>query len=188
VNVVVPVVFMWLMAATVKLPGEREQERLINRAWQIVSEFEAAPSSGEVLLSAGLVGRGRFVLYYLLYVGFFVITFSIIVIGLYRLGYSVASIGVFLFFLTIVAFFAYRIRQTALVYSYNPKATLRSSLADSLMLPIVVVGRALSSGVARLNFLVVVFDFVLEAPFKLVLKFLDNWATFLSARKDEVVG
>ena len=115
-------------------------------------------------------------------------TFTLIVWGLTSVGYTAASILVFLFFLSIVAFFAYRIRQTALIYSYNPKATLRSSLVDSLMLPIVVVGGALSSGVARLNFLVILFDFVLEAPFKLVLRFLDNWAAFLSARKDEVVG
>src|SRR3989344_9097908 len=151
VNMVFPVLFMWLMAATIKLPDEREQERLLTRAWQVVSDFEAIPASSEVMLSTSRSSRGWFILYYLLYGAFFVVTFTLIVWGLTSVGYTAASILVFLFFLSIVAFFAYRIRQTALIYSYNPKATLRSSLVDSLMLPIVVVGGALSSGVARFN-------------------------------------
>ena len=57
-----------------------------------------------------------------------------------------------------------------------------------LMLPIVTVGSWLSRGVAKLNFLVFVFDFVLEAPFKMILRVMDNWFDFLSRKRDEVVG
>src|SRR3989344_540022 len=110
VNMVFPVLFMWLMAATIKLPDEREQERLLTRAWQVVSDFEAIPASSEVMLSTSRSSRGWFILYYLLYGAFFVVTFTLIVWGLTSVGYTAASILVFLFFLSIVAFFAYRIR------------------------------------------------------------------------------
>ena len=56
------------------------------------------------------------------------------------------------------------------------------------MLPIVVVGGYLSRGISYLNVIAFVFDFILEAPIKILLRFLDHWAQFLSLKRDEVVG
>jgi len=131
--------------------------------------------------------------------------FAGIIVTLVRSGFSLVSSVIFLFFVTVVSFFAYRIRQTAKIYTVKSGRGLGSSLGDMLMLPIVTVGSWLSRGVAKLNFLVFVFDFVLEAPFKMIflvfvfdfvleapfkmiLRVMDNWFDFLSRKRDEVVG
>jgi hypothetical protein len=52
-------------------------------------------------------------------------------------------------------------------------------------LPILTIGSYLSQGLSKLNFLGFVFDFILEAPFKLILGFVDDWVQFLSVKKEE---
>lgn len=188
VNVVIPVLVMWLLTATVKLPRKAEQEKLLDKTWQIVADFDAVPHEGEILSDKKEKSKIKYGLFYLFYAFLFMAIFAGIISGLFTLGYSLASVFIFLFFLSIVCFFAFRIKQTAQVYSFNESSGGRTSLVEAVMLPIVVVGGYLSSGVAKLNFLVFVFDFILEAPFKMILRFLDSWLAFLNARKDEAVG
>jgi len=188
INLAFPVVFMWLLAATIKLPEKSVQERLVARSWQVVADFESKPERSEVLYRTAEGAKTKFVVYYIFYALLFMLTFLVIAGVLIGLGFNLANIVVFLFFLCVVSFFAYRIKQTSQMYSYNPKATGRSNFVEAVMLPIVVVGRLLSSGVSRLNFLVFIFDFVLEAPYKIILKFLDNWLAFLSRKQEEAVG
>lgn len=186
-NLIIPVGFMWLMTASIKLPSRMAQEKLLTKAWQIVSDFEAPPTEGEILEMSREGASPWLIVYYALYGLLFIGIFALLVTGLTWLHYTFASLIIFLFFLSIVSFFAYRIRQTAQLYSYRPKGS-GSSFGDMLILPIVVVGGILSTGVSRLNFIVFIFDFVLEAPYKIILKFLDSWMAFLSKKKDEAVG
>ena len=87
-----------------------------------------------------------------------------------------------------IAFFAHRIQQTAGIYRVKRQEKLRSSLWDMVWLPILTAGSILSQALQRLNFLAFAFDFILEAPFKVILGFLDSWVQFLGAKKEEVVG
>ncbi len=186
-NMIIPIVGMLALTATTRLPGEKEQEKLINKAWLIVSDFAAEPAPWEVYPSQKRFSSVLSVIFYSLYGILFVGIFAVMVSLLRLIGYNVFNLAVFMFFLSVVSFFAFRIRQTAMVYTYRAKIS-RSTLIDSLLLPIIVVGGWFSMGVSKLNFLVFIFDFVLEAPFKIILKFLDNWFAFLSARKDDAVG
>jgi hypothetical protein len=188
INLAFPVLFMWLMASTIKLPNLQMREKLIGRAWEIVSDFEAEARPEEMLVATRERSQTKFIVYYLFYGLLFVVTFALIVSALMWAKFNFANVFVFLFFLCVVSFFAYRIRQTASMYSYRPKAGGRTNLLEAIMLPIVVVGGVLSTGVSKLNFLVFIFDFVLEAPYKIILKFIDNWTAFLSKKQEEAVG
>ena len=188
INLAFPVIFMWVLAATIKLPDAEKQQKLVVRAWETMADFEAKPDQSEVLVRTAEGTQTRFVVYYLFFGMLFILTFALVVGVLMWAKFNFASVAVFLFFLCVVSFFAYRIRQTAQVYSYNAKASGRSNFVEAMMMPTVIVGGALSSGVARLNFLVFIFDFVLEAPYKMILKFLDSWLAFLSRKQEEAVG
>lgn len=187
VNVAIPVAVMWILTASIKLPGAQQQDKLLAKTWQIVSEFGVQPHNNEKLTNKSEKSMIKFGLYYVFYGLLFTAIFALLVTGLIKFGYSFANIVMFLFFLSIISFFAYRIKQTAQVYAYD-SGKGRTGFLDALMLPIVIVGGVLTSGVAKLNFLVFVFDFVLEAPFKMILSFLDSWLVFLSNKKDEAVG
>ena len=188
INLLTPVVVMWILARQIKFPSEKEQQKLLDRAWQIMTDFDASPTDHEVMY----VGAGKLkwqeAIFYGLYVMLFGLIFAALYAGLTVIGFSVVSILVFVFFLSVVAFFAYRIQLSAQIYSYNLRAGRRAGLGDMLMLPLVMVGGKVSQGISRLNFLAFVFDFLLEAPFKTILRFLDSWTNFLSVKRDEIVG
>jgi hypothetical protein len=54
-------------------------------------------------------------------------------------------------------------------------------------MPIVSIGKFFSAQLGRLNFFTVLFDFLLEAPFKLIIEVIEEWITFVRARKEEIV-
>jgi len=188
INTLFPVAFMWILTAGIKLPGKTSQQKMIERAWEIMEKFDATAEEEEVEISSEARTSTTLKFFYAIYAILFPAIFALIAWGLIRIGFGLISIVVFVFFLSLVTFFAYRIRQTAQIYSYKPPRELGSSLGDMLLLPIVAVGSMLSRGVSRLNFLVFVFDFILEAPFKIILRFLDAWFSFISRKTEEAVG
>jgi len=190
INLAFPPLTMWAMTLNISLPNARDREALIQRTWLIMSNFESLAQEPDVLGDNSAARQGWwYVIFSVLYAGVFAIIFGLIFLLLTKLHFSVASQIIFVFFLTIVAFFAYRIRQTARIYSFKSGGDkVHSSLWDMFLLPILAVGNIFSQGLSKLNFLTFAFDFILEAPFKLILQFLDNWVQFLSIKKEEVIG
>jgi hypothetical protein len=52
--------------------------------------------------------------------------------------------------------------------------------------PIVAVGKLLSENFSRLNVMVLVLDFIIEAPFKLVVQIAEEWTKYVRERKDDI--
>jgi hypothetical protein len=188
-NMVFPVAFMWILTARIKLPSRKELETLVRASSATIFENQEEIAEDQMLISLEQKGSPlMFVIYYLFYGLLFLGIFYVLVASLVFLKFSVVSMIIFIFFLSLVTFFAFRIKQTAMVYSYKPRVRGGYSFSENLMLPIVTLGGMLSRGVSRLNFFVFLFDFILESPFKIILHFLDKWFAFLSIKKDEVVG
>jgi len=187
-NLTVPVFLMWLLTLGIRTPGEKELKKLLAEAWRIVSGDAGQVNEEEVFVIRKPKWRWSRVVFWGLYAALFVVMFAAVYLVLRWVGFSFVSMVVFGFFLSVVTFFAYRIRQSALVYTFRPRTDTRLSIGEALVLPMVAVGGAVSREVARLNFLAFVFDFALEMPFKTILRFFDGWAHFLSTKQDEVVG
>lgn len=187
-NLIIPIVVMLGLTATAKLPNKQEQDRIVSHAWEVVNGFDNHALHVEKFTQKNRMSKFSSGIFGILYLGLFLLIFSMILRGLTWIGYNLLNLFVFVFFLSVVSFFAFRIRQTAQVYTIKGNKGRRTNFGDVVILPIVVLGGWLSVGVSRLNFLVFVFDFILEAPFKLILRFLDNWFSYISNRRDEVVG
>jgi len=188
VNLVIPLGLMWFLAGTIKLPGPSDKEKLVKEAWQITRELA---SKEEVLISLEIkktrlgIIMGR--IFYSLYALFFGAIFAGVLAILRRIGFGLMDMVIFLFFASVVSFFAYRIRQNLVIYKVPKSRGHEETFVDMMLLPLVVAGSAISKEVSRLNFLVFIFDFVLEAPFKSILRFIDGWFDFLSFKKEEVM-
>lgn len=189
INVVVPIAVMWLIVANIHLPSRKNQAKLLDRARQIIFDFDTPANSWEKIFSlVRSFSVAKFAIFYFFYALLFWLVFYAIYWVLHYFGFTVISIAVFMFFLSVVTFFAYRIRQLALTYSYSPKGESGSVGWDIITLPIVAVGDLVSRGISQLNFFILIFDFILEAPFKVILTFMDSWGRFLSSKRDEIVG
>lgn len=188
VNLTVPVFLMWVLTLGIRTPGEKELKKLLAEAWRIMSGDGGLLDAEEVFVIRKPRLRWTGVIFWGLYAVLFVVMFAAVYLVLKWVGFSRVSMLVFGFFLSVVTFFAYRIRQSALLYAFRPRTDTRLSVGEALVLPMVAVGGAVSREVARFNFLVFIFDFALEMPFKTILRFVDGWAHFLSTKQDEVVG
>jgi hypothetical protein len=188
-NIVFPPLLMWITTMQIHVPTEKEREALVARTWYVVESFDNLKNEDD-LLTPENVGNKAGLVYYIfstLYTIFFIGVFALIFYALGFIGFNFFSKLIFIFFLTVIAFFAYRISQIAKVYFWKNQGKESTSLLDTIALPILTIGSLLSIGLGKLNFLMFIFDFILEAPFKLILGFVDDWVQFLSAKKEEQI-
>jgi len=59
-------------------------------------------------------------------------------------------------------------------------------LVDLFALPLIRMGKWLSGQWAKFNILVIIFNLILEVPFQIFVKFLENWHRFLKDKKEEI--
>lgn len=113
--------------------------------------------------------------------------FGLIAWGLYRLHFNPVSAALFLFFLTVVSYLGFRVRYTAQQWRVRISEDEGglSLFVSALTLPIVRVGRWMSKTFSSINLLVFIMDFIIETPFKLLLKFFDGFLSFLKEKKEE---
>jgi hypothetical protein len=114
------------------------------------------------------------------------LVFGLIVWGLTLLNFNPLSQIIFLFFIAIISFLAYRIYQTANIYSVISKKSLFGPVFDFFFVPIVRVGRRLTEGFTQVNFILLIIDFMIEAPFKGLFGFFEQWFLFLANKREEL--
>lgn len=117
----------------------------------------------------------------------FIATFGLFYEALTLLHFNIISQLIFYFFVSMVTFFGYRVRQTAKEYQVYEKDHFLRPLGDFFFMPVLSVGKFLSSNVSKLNFLTVVFDFLIEAPFKLLVEVVEEWVKFVKQKREEIV-
>lgn len=121
----------------------------------------------------------------LLYMALFAMSFGFILWTLKLLNFNIVSMILFLFFLTLVSYFGFRIRHNARKWmvSTDDEGSL-ALLWNFFTIPIVGTGRWLSGRFSSINIFVFVMDFILETPFKFVLETFDSFASFLKEKRD----
>lgn len=189
INLAFPPLLMWFATMQIKTPDKQEKEGLINESWEITGRNDTK-DMGTQNVEYEIEKRSKNPIYWIFsvfYGIFFIGVFAVIFLGLEKIGFTLFSKVVFIFFLCVIAFFAYRIVQIAQVYSWKKDNYEETGVLDILALPILAIGSRLSKGLSKLNFLAFAFDFILEAPFKIILSFIEAWLRFLSIKKDEEI-
>ncbi|MDP4011145.1 MAG: hypothetical protein Q8P72_02845 [Candidatus Roizmanbacteria bacterium] len=188
INSLVPPLFMLFIILSVTVPGEDNTKRLFFRIVDIIdadSTFEKSTAfitkhakSRRPLLAFGFT---------LFYVATFIVTLYLIHLGLKMIQFNILSEALFIFFISVVAFFAYRIKQLANMYRLTERGSFFSPIFDFFFMPILSLGKLFSEGVSKINFFIVIFDFIIEAPFKLIIEVIEEWITFVRQKKEEIV-
>ena len=171
-----------------KLPGSQNTKKLVEKTKVAVYNFAAFAKDGNFF--DGQEAKRRPVLtsfFYMLYLAGFVFTFGAINSVLASLGFNLLSRVIFVFFVALVTFFAYHIRSSAKEYQLEKRQGIITSLLDFIFLPILRAGQILSGSIAKLNMLVFIFDFILEAPLKTIFDVLEEWFRFIKAKREEII-
>lgn len=187
INTGAPPLLMVIVSLFIKTPDLENSKRILVYIQRVL--FDEHPKLGEPLVTKKIPDKAHPILngiFSLLWFMAFFISFGSIIYVLTRLGFNVVSQGVFLFFLTIVSFLAYRISTIANTYRVGDQQGLTTPLVDFLFVPIIRVGRELTEGISQINVLIFIFDLLIEAPFKVVFAFLEQWFYFLHAKREEL--
>lgn len=112
--------------------------------------------------------------------------FGAIVSVLHALNFTSLGAALFLFFLALVTYFAFRIRYRASQWRIVGEDSPFSVFLGLLASPIVRIGGWLSERFASINVLVILMDFILEMPFRFVLDFSDQFVRYLADKAEEV--
>lgn len=188
INTLLPPVLLFLVAGLFSVPGADNTTRLTASVKTILFRFESLkdqlnPFIGKLPIRRPLL-TAVFSVFYLITYG---ITFGLIHWGLRFLHFSLASELIFLFFVALVSFFAYRIRLSAKEYEMVDRQGILEPIFDFFFLPILRAGHILSREIAKINIFIFLFDFVLEAPLKVIFEVAEEWIRFVRIKKEEII-
>lgn len=186
-NVFIPPTLMVFVGALIKTPGEENSKKILAQINTLL--YEEKPRLGSALTFKKNPEKKKSLLgdiFTFLWLLAFFLSFGGIIYLLSRLHFNIVSQFVFIFFLAIVSFLSFRISRTANLYTVSEKQGFFTPIIDFLFMPIIRVGRYLTQEVSRLNFILLIFDFLIETPFKISFAFLEQWFIFLHSKRDEL--
>lgn len=188
INSLFPPVLMLLIISFVKIPGEENTRRVFERMVDVINADKSFESNVAVVLRKARVRRPVLIFgFTVFYTMTFAVTLGLIYGALRFFNFNGVSMLIFIFFVSVVSFFGYRVRQIAKEFRLQTRESFFSPFADFFFMPILSLGKFFSQEIAKLNFFIVILDFLIEAPFKLVFEVVEEWISFVRARKEEII-
>lgn len=184
INIIFPPFLMFLVVVITNVPGAENTRRIFER---IVGLVKNPPDLVKITIKARITNRRPLLTlgFSILYLLAFLLSFGTIFFILSMLKFHIVSQAIFIFFVSMVLFFGYRIRQSAKEYLLVEREGILSPIRDFFMLPVLSLGKWLSSEIARLNIFIFIFDFIVEAPFKAIFEIGEEWINFMRGKKEE---
>ncbi|MFH1207750.1 MAG: hypothetical protein V1668_04055 [Patescibacteria group bacterium] len=187
INVIFHPILMFLIATSIRVPAAANTARIIQGIREVVynpPEKEILGTREERIRTSGFL-NAIFTAFYGLA---FIITFGGIIWMLKVFEFSVVSAFLFLFFLSIISFFGLRLRHNAKeMVMVTPRQGAGAILFDFFAMPVLRAGRWISSKTSQINIFLFILDFIIEAPFKILIEIVEDWVSFQREKKDEII-
>ena len=186
INVIFPPLLMFLVTLTIIPPSKKNTAKILENFHNLI--YNKIEQSILCQLKTKYHQSVSYqIFYYFMYSLLYALVFGSIIRLLVFLDFNLISGAIFLFFLTAVSFFAVRIRSTSREFNVEKKKEgLISFLVNFFSLPVVAVGRWMSTKFRKINLFAFIMDYIIEAPFKLFVSALEHWLGFIREKKDEV--
>lgn len=187
INILFPPTLMFLIATTFSIPEAKNTQKLKDMINSILNPTATDMSEfNKTYLSGG--DSFMRLMFRVLNLASFFLVFGMIIFLLLVLKFNLVGISIFIMFLTVISFVAVRLRKTAKeIVVINEARSIFSPFVDIASVPILRIGRQLSDSVSQLNIFAIVFDLLLEAPFKTLIKLIEDWTSYLKEQRDQIV-
>ena len=186
INLLGPPFLMAVVAFTAKVPGEKVAVKIVDDAMRIAVETGefGAPRRRIVVRT-----KMRSVVLMAAAVIFIAVAFTATAKILSVFHFSLLAGITFVFFVSLVSLFAYRIRRTVRELNIVPvREGFSSIVGDLISFPFLALGKILSEVLEGVNVFLFVLDIFIESPLKSLLSFLEDWLSFLREKREEFVG
>jgi hypothetical protein len=187
INILFPPVLMFLVAIMISMPKKQNTAEIIQQINSIVKNGHTTKKF--VLKHPKARGFAPKLVFNLIYTATFLFSIFVLFGFLFQLGFNLFSSLIFIMFLTLVSFFGIRIRRPVKeLLAVEKRDNIISSIVDFFALPFVSMGRWMSTKFSKINFLAFLMDFIIEAPFKLLINVFEDLFGFLKEKKDDVMN
>ena len=186
INITFHPALMFVVAMAIRIPGPKNTKIIVEETKKIIYQQERALIfKPKKVMKKGTMSYYAFNFIYLIMCG---VSFGLIVYLLKKLHFNILSGALFIFFLTVVSFFAFRLRYLAKQFLVIPrKDNLFGFLIDFVSLPIIRVGRFFSTNFSKVNIFLYFLDFIIETPFKLLVEFMEKTISFINDKREEII-
>lgn len=187
INIIIPPSLMWVIGSSIRVPGAKNTESIVKRLSSVIYGKEEH-SRQEFSLTRARGNPALNTLFGALYSLIFVLVFGSITYLLAIMNFTVFATLVFFVFLSMVLLFAFRIRYNANQLKVgSDEETFLGHIFSYVTLPFLNFGFYLSRTLAKVNFLSIILDFLIEVPLKNMIEVFEEWTAFLKQKKEEVV-
>lgn len=187
INIFFPPVLLAVIALSTRFPGKDNTERIAQAMKEIVYADQERTVFVPRNYFAARTGVGLYVLFTLLYIVMFGLSFALLAWFLRVFEFNAMSGTVFVLFFCLITFFGITLRRSVKdLIMTTAKPSLWGIFLDPLLLPIVQVGRWLSSNVSRVNVFVFILDVLIELPLQALIEITEDWFQFIRDKKEEI--
>lgn len=185
VDVLGPTLLMAGLVITIRPPGEANLQLVMMEVMKIVYQREKEETYPiRSFPKRGFIMRTIVFLFYLFS---FLVSFGIIIWGLYQVDFPPLSYVIFIVFLSLIAFAGIKIRERAKELEITTeRETVLQSIIDLFSLPVIRVGKWLSERWEKYNIVSVLFSALIDMPFQTFVEFVEQWRYFLKEKKEEI--
>jgi hypothetical protein len=186
-NTTIPPLLMIFVGLLIQTPGDKNSHKIfidINRL--LFEEDPHIATNLSLKLKPNSARSLRDQIFSILWLLSIVLVFGILVWFLTKLNFNPLSQIIFIFFIAVISFLSYRIFQTANAYTVIFKQNILNPIVDFFFVPVIRVGRSFTEGIAQINFILIIIDFIIEAPFKGLVGFFEQWFSFLANKREEL--
>jgi hypothetical protein len=186
INLLFPPLFLIFLSATVAKPGSRNSALIAEGGEGVV--YDNGKNKEKIIVKAREERSFQAIFLDLFFFLTFGLSFGLTVWILHFLKFDLLAILIFLFLASVVSFFSALVRQPIRdLVVMKEKEGLVTTLLDTLFLPFVRIGKWMTENFSKVNVFLFVFDVFIEAPFKVFVRFIQDWAGFIRKKKEEMI-
>jgi len=182
VNVIFHPILLFLITRNIYVGNSYNTSLIIDGVDHLIHK-EHTPIRFKIKSEKGLM----FYITSLIYSATFLFSFTFIILILKSMNFNLLGMLFFVLFVSLVSFFGIRIRLMAKMWVVSTKETgMLSFLGNLLTLPVISFGRWLTRKFSSINVFVFIMDFIIETPFKAIIKTTDAFVSLVREKKEEI--
>ncbi|MHB8904093.1 MAG: hypothetical protein ACYC40_03255 [Patescibacteria group bacterium] len=186
INIAFPAILLFFIVSLSRMPKANNTDKIINGIKEIT--ILGGEKKQPILLRRPTKRKSfKSFIFNVIYAVSFCVSVYYIIRLLTFIHFNWVSITIFLFFLAFVSFFSILttrgIKELIIV---ERKENIITFLIDLFYMPIILVGRWLSSNISKINIFIFIFDFIIEAPFKVLVEIGEDWTKYVRERRDNM--
>lgn len=183
VDLLLPALVMFLLVIIIRLPPEENQEKVIEEVEKIVYPQEETDVYEIRRHKRSFIAR---LLITFLYIITTIISIGIVFVLFYVAKVPVTSLFVDTLNVSMVVFAGLLIRQRAKELTIEEKTSFWQFVLDILSIPVAKLGQWLSNKWKEYNIVSVFLTVLVDMPFSSLIKFIEDWNSFLKEKKAEL--